>query len=315
MPTLFVRLPNHLGDTCMCLPALELLARAGHALALVGKPWAAALLEAYDRPVLAPRGPWIERIDALRVARVAARAEQAVLFTNSIGSALEFRLAGFACAGYATEARRWLLARAIAVPAAWTRAMHTVEYYFELARRFANVEAQPPAQLSLRLTAAAQARARALLAAAGVDGPYTMLCPAAVGIHHGRVKAWTEFPRLCAELVAHGVRVVACPGPGERDVVAAALPGGTILPETDVATFAALLQGAQLVVANDSGPSHVAAAVGAPLIAIFGVTDPVRTRPWTPDADLVGGQDTWPPFDAVWERVRARLALALAVPS
>ncbi|MFZ5541036.1 MAG: glycosyltransferase family 9 protein, partial [Pseudomonadota bacterium] len=173
MPTLFVRLPNHLGDTCMCLPALELLARAGHALTLVGKPWAAALLEAYDRPVLAPRGSWIERIDALRVARITARAEQAVLFTNSIGSALEFRLAGFACAGYAAEARRWLLARAIAVPAAWTRAMHTVEYYFELARRFANVEAQVPAQLSLRLTPAAQARARALLAAAGVDGPYT----------------------------------------------------------------------------------------------------------------------------------------------
>ncbi|MFN3566690.1 MAG: glycosyltransferase family 9 protein [Burkholderiaceae bacterium] len=315
MPTVFVRLPNHLGDACMCLPALELLARGGHALALVGKPWAPTLFEAYDWPVLAPRGSWLERIDALRVARIALRAERAVLFTNSIGSALEFRLAGFACAGYATEARRWLLANAIAVPAAWTRDMHTVEYYFELARRSANVEAQVPERLSLRLTPAAQARARALLATAGVDGPYTVLCPAAAGIHHGRVKAWTGYPELCAELIAHGVRVVACPGPGEREVVAAALPGGTILPETDVATFAALLRGAQLVVANDSGPSHVAAAVGAPLIAIFGVTDPVRTRPWTPDADLVGGRHGWPEFGAVWERVRTRLARAVGVPS
>ncbi|GAB4471206.1 MAG: glycosyltransferase family 9 protein [Burkholderiaceae bacterium] len=315
MPTLFVRLPNHLGDACMCLPALELLAQRGDALALVGKPWAAALLEAYGWPVFAPRGSWIERIGALRVARVAHGAEQALLFTNSIGSALEWRLAGFACAGYATEARRWLLARAIAVPEAWARDMHTVEYYFELARRFADVDARLPAQLALRLTPAAQARARASLAAAGVDGPYTMLCPAAVGIHHGRPKAWTGFPRLCTELIAQGERVVACPGPGEREVVTAALPGATILPQTDVATFAALLSGAQLVVANDSGPSHVAAAVGAPLVTIFGVTDPARTRPWTPDAEWVGGPDGWPQFDAVWGRVAARLALATGVPT
>ncbi len=311
MSTLFVRLPNHLGDACMCLPALDLLARSGHALALVGRPWAPALFEACGWPVLAPRGSWIERIDALRVARAAQRAERAVLFTNSIGSALGFRLAGFACEGYATEARRWLLAQAIAVPAAWTRDMHTVEYYFELARRLTGVDAQAPPKLALKLAPAAEARARALLAAAGVDGPYTMLCPAAVGRHHGRPKAWTGFPKLCTELRAHGVRVVACPGPGERAVVAAALPGATILPETDVATFAALLRGARLVVANDSGPSHVAAAVGARQLTIFGVTEPKRTRPWTPDADLVGGPNGWPAFDQVWERVQARLALGV----
>jgi heptosyltransferase-2 len=315
MPTLFVRLPNHLGDACMCLPALDLLARSGHALVLVGKAWAAELFEAHGWPALALRGSWIERIDALRVARLARRADQAMLFTNSIGSALELRLAGFACAGYATEARRWLLTRAIDVPEAWARDMHTVEYYFELARRFANVDEQVPVRLALRLTSAAQARARALLAAAGIDGPYTMLCPAAVGIHRGRPKAWTGFSRLCSDLRAHGVRVVACPGPGERAAVSAALPGATILPETDVATFAALLRGAQLVVANDSGPSHVAAAVDAPLVTIFGVTEPWRTRPWTPGADLVGGPDGWPEFDAVWQCVQARLGLPLGAPA
>jgi heptosyltransferase-2 len=275
MSTVFVRLPNHLGDACMCLPALELLAHGGDGLVLVGKPWAKALFEAYGWPVLAPRGSWVERIDALRVARAAHGARRAVLFTNSIGSALECRLAGFACAGYATEARRWLLTHAIAVPAAWTRDMHTVEYYFELARRLTGAQAQVPPKLALKLAPAAEARARASLAAAGVDGPYTMLCPAAIGLHHGRPKAWTGYPKLCTELRAHGVRVVA----------------------------------------NDSGPSHVAAAVGAPLVTIFGVTEPGRTRPWTPVADLVGGSHGWPEFDTVWERVQARLALALGVPA
>lgn len=315
MPTLFVRLPNHLGDTCMCLPALDLLARSGHALALVGKPWAEALFEAYGWPVLAPRGSWIERIDALRAARVARGGERAVLFTNSIASALEFRLAGFACAGYATEARRWLLAHAIAVPKAWARDMHTVEYYFELARRIVATDASVPPKLSLDLTGNALSRARDLLAAAGISGPYTMLCPAATGLHRGRPKAWPGFATLCAALLERGVRVVACPGPGERAVVAAALPAATLLPETDVATFAALLRGAQLVVANDSGPSHVAAAVGAPLVTIFGVTEPRLTRPWMPTADSVGGPDAWPDFDAVWQRVQARLGLARGVPA
>lgn len=308
MSPLLVRLPNHLGDACMCLPALELLERSGQALMLVGKSWAAALFEAHGWPVVTPRGSWLERIDALRVARSARHSDRALLFTNSIGSALDFRLAGCASFGYATDARRWLLARAIAVPEAWTRgAMHTVEYYFELARRFTGVKAEVPPRLGLRLAPAAEARARALLAAAGVEGPYTMLCPAAVGLHHGRQKRWTGFAQLCTELLARGERVVACPGPGERTAVVAALPGATILPETDVAAFAALLRGARLVVANDSGPSHVAAAVGAPLVTIFGVTDPRRTRPWTPDADVLGGLDGWPAFDLVRNRVQTRL--------
>jgi heptosyltransferase-2 len=154
-----------------------------------------------------------------------------------------------------------------------------------------------------------------LLAGEGIGGPYTVLCPGVVGVHHGRPKAWDGFPRLCRSLLAAGIRVVAVPGPGERATVEVALPGGRLLNETDVGTFAALLAGAQLVVANDSGPSHVAAAVGAPLVAVFGVTDPARTRPWTHDADLVGGPNGWPDFESVWQRVCERLQLGDAPPA
>ncbi len=315
MPPLFVRLPNHLGDACMCLPALDLLARSGHALVLIGKRWAPELFGAYlsgdyEWSVLTPRGSWTERVGALRAARSAWRGDRAVLFTNSFSSALEGWLAGFACTGYATDARRWLLARAVDVPKAWALEMHTVEYYFDLARAFTGSPPRVPSRVALKLAPAAEARARELLAGAGVDGPYAMLCPAVVGVHHGRPKAWSGFPRLCTGLQAHSVRVLAVPGPGERAAVTASLPGATILPETDVGSFAALLRGAQLVVANDSGPGHLAAAVGASLVSVFGVTNPVRTRPWTLDADLVGGAEGWPDFDAVWERVQDRLALA-----
>lgn len=308
MRDLFVRLPNHLGDTCMSLPALALLAQAGQSLVLVGKPWAVDLLAGCDLPVMGLPGSRRQRIATLRARRKALCGERAILLTNSFGSALEWRLAGFACAGYATDARSWLLAQALPVPAGWKHGMHMVEYYFELARHLTGSATRLPARLSLPLAASARLRASALLADAGVHEPYTMLCPAAAGLHHGRNKAWSGFARLCAALRARRVCVLAVPGPGERAIVRAALPGATLLPQTDLGTFAALLRDAQLVVANDSGPSHLAAAVGANLVCVFGVTDPVRTRPWTPDAGLLGSASGWPDFEVVMEAVGERLA-------
>jgi len=126
-----------------------------------------------------------------------------------------------------------------------------------------------------------------------------MLCPVAIGRHKGRIKAWDGFGALCASVLAAGTPVVACPGPGEGDAVRAAVPGATVLPESDIGTFAALLAGSRVAVANDSGAAHVAAAVGAPLVTIFGVTDGRRTGPWSPTALRVGSADGWPGLDEV----------------
>jgi heptosyltransferase II len=137
-----------------------------------------------------------------------------------------------------------------------------------------------------------------------------VLCPVAVGLHRGRIKAWSGFPELCRALRARGDTVVGCPGPGEAQAVAAALPGATLLPATDVGGFAALLAGSRLVVANDSGPGHLAAAVGARLVSIFGVTEPERTQPWGPQVLRVGGSDGWPAPQQVWTVVTRLLDLS-----
>lgn len=309
MPALFVRLPNHLGDACMSVPALDLLVANGFAPTLVGRAWARDLFAAYPWPKLPLAGNWLERAAALRRALAAAGpAARGLLLTNSFGSALDFVLARRPAAGYATDARRWLLRPAFEIPMRWAAGMHMVEYYFALATGMVGMSAQPPPQLDLKVHAQKHAGARALLDAAGVAGAYVVLCPVAVGLHRGQVKAWDGFGRLCDELRAQGRTVIACPGPGERQAVAATLKSATILPATDVGTFAALLAASHLVVANDSGPGHVAAAVGARLVSVFGVTEPTRTRPWGPAVTLVGSERGWPRYEEVAAAVAGALA-------
>jgi heptosyltransferase-2 len=298
--SLIVRLPNHLGDACMCLPALDLLAAHGFDLRIAGKPWAAALFAAYPWRPIAVRGNWIERIDALRAVRVARTGHvEGILFTNSFGTALEFRLGGIAATGYATDARSWLLRRAVPLPARWATDMHTVEYYYTLAASLVGTAPPVTDKLALRISSEAERRAVSMRRAASVADGYVVLCPVAVGLHRGKVKAWSGFARLSVELSNRGLQVVACPGPGERDAVIRAVPAATVLPETDVGTFAALLARSRMVVANDSGPGHLAAAVGARLVSVFGVTDPLKTRPWGRNVRLIGGAGGWPSWEDV----------------
>ena len=302
MTPLIVRLPNHLGDACMSIAALDALANAGYPLTLAGRAWSAALFAAYDWPVLALRDDHRANVRALRQA--ASGSADGLLFTNSLSTAVEFRVAGIAATGYARGGRSWLLARAVPVHPD----DHMVEYYCRLATTLARRTLPVPRALHLRVADDARTQAMAGLQQAGVHVSYVVLCPVAVGRHHGKPKAWDGFTRLHDDLLARGERVVAMPGPGEAAEVTRVLPNATVLPEGDVGTFAALLAGARLVVANDSGPGHLAAAVGARLVSIFGVTEPEKTRPWGPRVTMVGSASGWPSYDEVIAAVDAALA-------
>lgn len=300
MTPLIVRLPNHLGDACMAIAALDALAANGYALTLAGRPWIESLFEAYEWRKVVLRG---ERGDRVRALRAAARGGSGLLFTNSFSTALEFRLAGIRATGYARGGRSLLLAKAVKVD----DNDHMVEYYHRLASSLIATPVEVPARLELRVSDAARRRAQAALHVAGATSPYVVLCPVAVGLHRGKVKAWDGYTRLQAELLARGEVVVALPGPGETADVRRALPGATVLPESDVGTFAALLADARLVVANDSGPGHLAAAVGARLVSVFGVTEPEKTRPWGPRVRMAGSGAGWPRYEEVLAAVDAAL--------
>ena len=280
----------------MALPALDLLSDRGFALTLAGRPWARDLFSAYPWKLLSFPG---SRIQALRDTNVHA----GLLLTNSFSTALEFRLAGISAIGYARDARSWLLRKAIAVDAR----DHMVEYYHRLARVLAGTSPEVPRDFRLRISEPARQRALDLLAGHNIGPKYVVLCPVAIGFHRGRAKAWEGFKRLNVELLANGVQVVAMPGPKESAAVREALPGAIVFAESDVATFSAVLAGSSLVVANDSGAGHLAAAVGTRLISVFGVTEPEKTRPWGTRATLIGSGSGWPSYEEVSSAVDSAL--------
>jgi ADP-heptose:LPS heptosyltransferase len=84
----------------------------------------------------------------------------------------------------------------------------------------------------------------------------------------------------------HGLTSAVLWGPREEplalEVVAASKGAAVLAPQTTIADLVALARGAALMVSGDTGPTHIAAAVGTPLVALFGPTRPQRNGPWSP---------------------------------
>ena len=84
----------------------------------------------------------------------------------------------------------------------------------------------------------------------------------------------------------HGLTPVVLWGPGERalaESVAAASTGAAIVaPETQLPDLVALSRASSFMISGDTGPLHIACAVGVPTVALFGPTDAGRNGPWDP---------------------------------
>jgi heptosyltransferase-2 len=286
----------------MALPALHLLRGAGLRCVLVGRGWGASLFEGCHLPYIAIQGQLLRDLAVVRAApRPIENTVRGLVLPNSIGSALLFALADVPSAGLATAHRRWLLRW----PSPEPEQCHEVERYFAAARAALRAwgitvdQTAPPTALQLPLTAGQRVAAESLRRTGRVADRYALVAPVATGLHRGRVKHWEHFAQLMAVLRDRGLQPVAAPPAAEVDAARAALPGATILPSVPLGVFAALAEGAAVVIANDSGTSHVAAAVGARQVTIFGVTDRARTGPWSRRAVCVGANGAWPGVDEV----------------
>ncbi len=308
---LIVRLRNWVGDVVLGVPALRLLEEHGFELELVGKGWARALLAGEGWSVHARAGSLRERVRQLRALRVEALArdagfgarENALVLPTSFSGALEMRLAGLCAVGYAHEARGWLLARS----EAFVRGGHTLEEYWRLACRFLRTEAPVPRSIDLATAPDAQRRADELLARHDVRADFIVICPFAGGMVEKQQKTWPRFPEFTSALLASGHEVVTCPGPGEESIVTDHHKGVKMLAGVDLGVYGGLLRRARVMVSNDTGPAHLAAAVGTRVISVLGPTLAEQWAPWGPTVDIVRRWPEWPTVKEVIERTAASL--------
>lgn len=303
-----VRLPNWVGDACMSLPALRALESANCRLHLLGRAWARPLFAGHAWG-FADVGKGVgAAIAAVRQWKAKHPDGRALLLPNSLGSALAARWAGVPAAGFPTDGRGFLLRWRVPAPPP----THEVRRFHAAARGALlawgrDCAPEPGPRLGLIVHPEHRLEAYQALGAQGIEPPYVVLAPLAVGLHHGRVKHWSGFGALGDWLATRGHRVVACPPAAEAEATRALLPEATLLPPMNLGVFAGVLAGAALVVANDSGASHVAAAVNAPQLTIHGVTDPARTGAWSDRAHVVGGPQGWPDFATVVDSVQRLL--------
>jgi heptosyltransferase-2 len=310
---LIVRLRNWVGDVTLGVPTLQRLADAGYTLQGIGKGWAADLLAGHGWPVEPLPKTFGERVQQLRrLARDGREVDDgfdrrinAVCFPYSFGSALEMRLAGLRAIGHAHEGRGWLLGRS--VPRA--RRRHELEVYWDLGSALLGSPAPAPARIGLKLAPQHLAQAAMLRARHGIEPGYVMICPFAGGTWSGQDKTWPDFAAFVAEdLAPLGRDIVVCPGPGEEDAARTQFAAATALPGVGLGAYAALLQQSALMISNDTGPGHMAAAVGAPLLSVLGPSDPALWRAWGPGVRLVQGSGGWPTRAQVLAATHAALA-------
>lgn len=293
----------------MCLPALRLLQASGFTPALVGKRWAEDLMSGMGWRFDPIEGKVSEDISRIHYVAHNANASAGLLFPNSFGSALLFKLGRLKTTGLKTDMRSVLLDHGIPEPGT----MHEVERFFYVAHEAVKAWGGKPAfdkvpeRLSLVLLKRHEAAAKNLIEQYKIPQRFALLAPIARGQHHGKNKHWEHFNELVAPLRERGIEPIIFPSVREEALAKAACPDATILPPTTLGNFAAVAKRAQVVIANDSGVSHVAAAVGAKQITLVGVTDTTRTGPWNPDAVVLGENGRWPSVEEVTETLGTML--------
>ncbi|MDQ3175531.1 MAG: lipopolysaccharide heptosyltransferase II, partial [Acidobacteriota bacterium] len=299
-----VRGTNWVGDAVMTIPAGRELRRLlpGAHITLAIKPWAKELfadadfldeLLIYDR-----RGPWsaVKQSAAWRRGNF----DLAVLFPNAFEAALIPALARVPFRiGYATDGRSRLLTNPLPVPE-WRSSKHEIYYYLnivaELERALVGSKqiADGPPDASLQISEPRQSEAFDLLRAQGLREGRAMvaLCPGSI---NSRAKRWPaeRYGALADRLIEElNTEILLIGSSGELDVsqeVKRCMRNRPIIMtgKTSLAQVAAVLSLVDLLVTNDTGPAHIAGALGRPTLVIFGPTNPITTRPFSPLTEIV----------------------------
>jgi heptosyltransferase-2 len=222
-------------------------------------------------------GGWRETLSILR----SRSWSMGITFAEGFSSALLLKLAGaHRVIGYRGDGRRLLMSIAIPRKNRGLRP-HLTREYMELACAAGAAPGDETPSLAIPMDLLGKARDLFDRHGLFTSGQIVGLCP---GAAYGPSKRWPaeRFARAGAELAGEGLGVVVFGAPSEAslaDEIAATIGAVSMAGKTSVLTLAACLAQCSVVIANDSGAAHLAAAVGAPVVAVFTSSDPSWTRP------------------------------------
>lgn len=301
---ILIRATNWVGDAILALPALRAVRnRFPEAeIAILARPYVADIyrdqqicnqLIVYDYSNAHAGFFGRERLATeLR----AQEFDVAIFFQNAFDAAwLAWRTGIPERIGYARDGRSRLLTKAVAVPKPGEIPPHEKFYYLELLRRAGWIDSLPDESfISLHVPEQSRLRAGEFLAQAGVRKSSLRIAIGA-GASYGSAKCWppSRFVELANWLQSQAdCDVILFGTPSEAavtSVIAAEMrqPPIDLTGKTAIADLAALLSQCHLFIGNDSGAMHVASAVGLPVIAVFGPSDPEGTAPVTPRCSIV----------------------------
>ncbi len=322
---LLIVLPSWVGDVVMATPAIRrireampgifigALCRGGIDLLIDGQGEGNDLFD--EVHVFVPHGMMATKKAAAKVRP--RRYDTAVLFTNSFSTALTTRLAFIPRRiGYDRDGRGMLLTDKVVPPrngdGSW-KMVPAVDYYWNLAGYLLGEElvdwsvhtpvdcvSMPLALpdgvvMELPISDADQTKCNEILAKAGVDRDYAILNPGG----NNEAKRWAadRFARLADWLNDEcGLKVLINGSPAESGLVdeicglCESDPVSLPAMGNTLGGLKAICKGAQIMVTNDTGPRHIAAAMGTPLVTLFGPTDPRWTT--VPVSKLDNGLDS-----------------------
>lgn len=294
---ILVRATNWVGDAVMCVPALQALREhypSAH-ISILARPWVAGL---YGRepfcneliPYEAPRG-WRGIGAKWSIARELRTREFdcAILFPNALeAAALVWAARIPQRIGYQRDGRGVFLTSAVAVPLEGETPPHQRFFYLELLKRAELISSySTDAAIRFSGSRAAAVQGRERFAAASLGLAVVGVSP---GAAYGGAKRWLpeRFAEVAVSLARERGAAVAVFGSREELPICEAVrekvetagqqcmnfAGATTLPE-----FIELAAACELFLTNDSGPMHIASALGVPTLAIFGATDDFATGP------------------------------------
>jgi heptosyltransferase-2 len=301
---LLIRATNWVGDAILALPALRVVReKFTHAhISILARPYVADIyrgqgiseeLIAYD-PIAEHRS-WSGRRHLISDLR-SRHFDVALLLQNAFDAAwLAWRAQIPQRIGYARDARDLLLTKSIAVPKPGEIPAHEEFYYLELLRRAGWLDSLPQVDhIVLQVSDATRRHAAQFLIDAGAR-PHSRRIAIGAGASYGSAKCWPpeRFAEWANRFLAHNDADVILLGTSSEAPVSNAIVANMhrkpidLTGKTAIADLPALLSQCHLFLGNDSGAMHVAAAVGLPVVAIFGPTDPFGTAPVTPRCTIV----------------------------